>query len=282
MTFTTLVSVEDLARHIDDPDWVILDARFDIDNEDAAKVTYAIEHVPGARQADLADHMSGEVIAGKTARRPLPDPEVFAETLRAWGIDAGTQVVIYDSMNGIMAASRLWVMMKWAGHDTAAVLDGGYQAWVESGGVVTADVPRVTPTDYVPVFDHGLIMDLDEVQEVSSRGGALLFDSRSQTDGIPSHDAVAGRIPGSGWADRALNSTANGRWRDSAELAEHYRALVGDRDPHEVVFYCGSGVTGAQNVLGMSHAGLPGSRLYVGSWSEWILDPTRPIQPIND
>lgn len=282
MAFTTLITVDQLTRHLDDPDWVILDARFDIDHEDAAKVTYAREHVPGARQADLADHMSGPVIAGQTARRPLPDPEVFAETLRAWGIDESTQVVIYDAMNGIMAASRLWVMMKWAGHDATAVLDGGYQAWTESGGAVTSEVPEVRATDYVPAFDHGLVVGLDEVQEISRSGGALLFDSRSQTDGIPSHDSVVGRIPGSGWADRALNSTPEGRWREATELTTHFSSLVGDRSPHEVVFYCGSGVTGAQNVLGMAHAGFPGSRLYVGSWSEWILDPTRPLQAIED
>lgn len=278
MAYSTLVSAQELAAHIDDPHWVVLDARFDIDDETAAKRNFAAQHIPGALQADLADHMAGPIIAGRTGRRPLPDPSTFADTLSSWGIDDTTQVVIYDDMNGIMAASRLWFMLKWAGHDVVAVLDGGYQAWIAQGGALTAEVAVPRTATFTPNFRHELVVSLDEVEALSRERGALMFDSRSTSDGIPSHDAIQGRIPGSVLADRALNSTADGRWRTAEELRAHYASLIGDSPSEDVIFYCGSGVTGAQNVLGMAHAGFPNARLYVGSWSEWILDPSRHIQ----
>lgn len=278
MTYRTLISVDELLPLCESGDVVVLDARFDIDHEEQAVINFANGHVPGARQADVALHMAGEIIPGVTGRRPLPSKEAFAQTLRNWGIDEATQVVIYDDMNGIMAASRLWTMLKWAGLDKVAVLDGGFQAWQEAGLPLTTEAVDVTPSEYQPRYRDEVFIHLPEIADASASGRLAIFDSRSLEDGIPSHDSVKGHIPGSRAADRARASVpGGGRWRTSDELREHFTELIGDRDPSEVVFYCGSGITAAQNVLAMAHAGLEGSRMYVGSWSEWIIDPSRPI-----
>lgn len=278
MPFTTLITVAELNEIIGQPNVVVLDARFDIDVEDQAVINYHNGHIPTSRQADVALHMAGQIIPGVTGRRPLPGKAKFTETIRGWGIDDSSQVVIYDDMNGIMAASRLWTMLKWAGIDNVAVLDGGYQAWVEAGLPLTQDIPLVKRSAYTPHFRDEMYIDVQEVEAASKAGNLLIFDSRSLDDGVPSHDAIKGHIPLSRAADRALNSTKDGRrWRSKGELAEHFRALIGERDPRDVVFYCGSGITAAQNVLGMAHAGFEGSRMFVGSWSEWITDPSREI-----
>lgn len=278
MSYETLIAVDELLPLWESGEVVVLDARFDIDFEDRAVVNFANGHIPGARQADVALHMAGEIIPGVTGRRPLPPKEVFTETIRNWGIDESTQVVIYDDMNGIMAASRLWTMLKWAGLSSVAVLDGGYQAWVEAGLPLSTDAPTVQATSYQPVYRDEVFIHLPEIADASESGDLLIFDSRSLDDGIPSHDAIKGHIPGSRAADRAKNSTpGGGRWRTASDLRDHFSQLIGDREPSEVVFYCGSGITAAQNVLGMAHAGFTGARMYVGSWSEWIIDSSRPI-----
>ena len=278
MRYRTLISATELESIINESDVVVLDARFDIDSEPQAALNFREGHIPGARQADVSKHMAGEIIPGVTGRRPLPVKSDFTETIRGWGIDQSTQVVIYDDMNGIMAASRLWTMLKWAGLDSVALLDGGYQAWLRAGLPIDAEMRDFTPTTYEPVFGDDLYIHLPEIADASASGELLVFDSRSLKDGVPSHDAIKGHIPGSRSADRALTSTPDGlNWRSSDELKKHFQGLIGDRDPREVVFYCGSGITAAQNVLGMAHAGFEGSRMYVGSWSEWIIDKSRPI-----
>jgi thiosulfate/3-mercaptopyruvate sulfurtransferase len=277
-SYRTLISAEDLHSIIHRRGLVILDARFDIDSEDQALVNFGQGHLPGARQADVAVHMAGAIISGVTGRRPLPEKSTFAQTIRDWGIDELSQVVIYDDMNGIMAASRLWTMLRWAGLESVALLDGGYQAWVAAGFPLDAETSEVARTAYDPNFLDHVYIHLPEIQEMSESGELLIFDSRSLSDGVPSHDAIKGHIPGSQAADRALNSAPDGMsWRSSEELRDHFRALIGERNPSDVVFYCGSGITAAQNVLGMAHAGLDGARMYVGSWSEWITDTSRAI-----
>lgn len=278
MLYETIISAQDLADNLDNPKWVILDARFNIDSEDEAKLSFPSEHIVGAQQADLADHMAGEIIPGKSGRRPLPPLDQFEQTIRSWGIDNDSQVVVYDSMNGIMAAARLWVLLNWAGHTKVALLDGGYQAWQAAGLPVDSAV-KVPPTGtFTANFRPELIAELAEVEAATEDPSVLLFDSRSLSDGIPSHDAIRGRIPSSGAADRALNSTSDGKWRTSEELKAHYDDVIGQAAPEQVIFYCGSGVTAAQNLVGMAHAGFRGAKMYPGSWSQWILDPERQIQ----
>ena len=139
MTFTTLISTNELEQRLRDPHIVLLDARFSLDDEGWGTSAYDESHISGSLRADLSTHLSGPIIDGVTGRRPFPEPEAFARQLSAWGIDSTTQVVVYDADRGLMAAARVWVMLRWLGHDAVAVLDGGLTAWLADGRPMTAD-----------------------------------------------------------------------------------------------------------------------------------------------
>lgn len=281
MDATTLVSVDDLRAVLGDPGVVILDARFSLDDEQWGRRDYLEGHIPGALYADTATHLAGEIIPGVTGRRPFPQPDDFARQLGAWGIGDDTQVVAYDADGGLMSAARVWLMLRWMGHDRVAVLDGGWQAWVESGAPIETDVRTPEPTTFTTRLRPELLVEVDEVDVARQRPLTCVFDSRGEEGyhgrGVY-HDPVRGHIAGAGLADRAHTLTANKHFRSPAELRAHYESLIGDQRPEDIIFYCGSGITAAQNVLAMTLAGLPGSRMYVGSWSEWITDPRRPTE----
>lgn len=277
----TIVSASWLRAHLREPGLVILDARFSLDDEAWGERTYREGHIPGALYADTATHLAGEIVPGVTGRRPFPEPERFAEQLGAWGIEPTTQVVTYDADGGRMSAARVWLMLRWMGHDRVAVLDGGWQAWLAAGGEVTTDVPNPTETTYPRRVRPELLADVDEVDEHRQRARTCVFDSRGAEGyhgGGVYHDPVRGHIAGAGLADRANTTNADLTFRSPEELRAYYLDLLDGIDPSEVIYYCGSGITAAQNVLAMSIAGLEGSRMYVGSWSEWITDPSRPVE----
>jgi thiosulfate/3-mercaptopyruvate sulfurtransferase len=281
LAFTTIITPDLLNRHLEDPEWVLLDARFTLDDEQWGKTQFAAGHLPGAQQADLADHLAGPIVTGVTGRRPFPDPQDFARQLGSWGIDDSTQVVVYDAEGGLMAASRLWLMIRWLGHDAVAVLDGGLPAWLAAGGELSTEPSAHTPRTFTARLRPHLLADVEEVDSARTRPLTCVFDSRGAEGyhgGGVYHDPVRGHIAGAGLADRAETMTADHRLRPVEELREHYLGLIGTQSPSDVIFYCGSGVTAAQNVLAMTHAGLEGSRMYVGSWSEWITDQTRPVE----
>lgn len=277
----TIVSADWLRDHLGDARLVILDARFSLDDEQWGERAYREGHIPGAVYADTATHLAGEIIPGVTGRRPFPEPERFAEQLGAWGIDDTTQVVTYDADGGRMSAARVWLMLRWMGHDRVAVLDGGWQAWLAAGGEVTTDVPQGNSTTYPMRLRPDLLADVDEVDEHRQRPRTCVFDSRGAEGyhgGGVYHDPVRGHIAGAGLADRANTTNADLTFRSSEDLRAYYLDLLDGVEPSEVIYYCGSGITAAQNVLAMSIAGLEGSRMYVGSWSEWITDPSRPVE----
>ena len=281
MDATTLVSVDDLRAVIGDPRVVILDARFSLDDEQWGQRDYLEGHIPGALYADTATHLAGEIVPGVTGRRPFPEPDDFARQLGAWGIGADTQVVTYDADGGLMSAARVWLMLRWMGHDRVAVLDGGWQAWTESGAPIETDVRTPEPTTFTTRLRPELLVEVDEVDVARQRPLTCVFDSRGEEGyhgrGVY-HDPVRGHIAGAGLADRAHTLTGDKHFRSPDELRAHYETLIGDQQPEDIIFYCGSGITAAQNVLAMTVAGLPGSRMYVGSWSEWITDPRRPTE----
>lgn len=277
----TIVSTDWLRDHLGDPRLVILDARFSLDDEQWGERAYLEGHIPGAVYADTATHLAGEIIPGVTGRRPFPEPERFAEQLGAWGIDDTTQVVTYDADGGRMSAARVWLMLRWMGHDRVAVLDGGWQAWLAAGGEITTDAPQGSSTTYPVRLRPELLADVDEVDEHRQRPRTCVFDSRGAEGyhgGGVYHDPVRGHIAGAGLADRANTTNADLTFRSPDELRAYYLDLLDGVEPSEVIYYCGSGITAAQNVLAMSIAGLEGSRMYVGSWSEWITDPRRPVE----
>lgn len=284
MTYRTIISAEDLAElQAADPALVILDARFSLDDEAWGDRAFLEGHIPGAQRADLARHMSGPVIDGVTGRRPFPDSEDFEATVRSWGIGPQTQVVAYDADRGLMAASRLWFMLRWLGHDSVAVLDGGLPAWEQADLSLSADAgsPSTPASPFVAALRAHMTVDVDEVDMVREQTPTRVFDSRGAEGyhGLGKYfDPVKGHIKGAGLADRAMTIDESGRFRSPDELRAHYSSLIEDQDGSDIVFYCGSGVTAAQNVLAMEHAGLPGARMYVGSWSEWIIDPAHEVE----
>ena len=282
MSYRTIITPQQLQELSQtSSDLVVLDARFNLDDEDWGDRAFIEGHIPGAQRADLARHLAGEIVEGKTGRRPFPDPEVFAETIRSWGIGPNTQVVVYDADRGLMAASRVWFMLRWMGLNNVAVLDGGLPAWEEEGLPLTAEVVSLPASSFEPNVREEMVAYVDEVDGIRESVPARVFDSRGP-EGYHGqgkyYDPVRGHIKGAGLADRAETITDDGRFRSPEQLRTHYDALRAGQDASEIVFYCGSGVTAAQNVLAMEHAGLPGARMYVGSWSEWIIDPSREVE----
>ena len=278
MAYTTLISAADLAANLDDPHWAILDCRFSLADTEQGRRSYQASHIPGAVYAHMDEDLSGPVVRGKTGRHPLPEPDAMAAKFSAWGIDGLVQVVAYDDSGGAMAA-RLWWLLRWLGHSTVAVLDGGWPLWQAAGLPVTADTPHKTPQVFAPRERGALVAHAGELLQGLHTPGQALFDSRSadryrgENETI---DPVAGHIPGAVSAPYAENLQADGRFRPVEELRARFAALLGDSPAHEAIFYCGSGVTAAHNVLGVAHAGLGDARLYADSWSEWITDPGRP------
>lgn len=275
--FTTLVDPATLAAHLDDPAWVVLDARFDLAAPAAGEQQYRAGHVPGARYVHLDTHLSGEK-TGTNGRHPLPAPEVAAARFGALGIGPGTQVVLYDGDMGMFAA-RGWWMLRWLGHRAVAVLDGGFAAWQRAGLPVTDAVeswalevftPRVADDPRVPAAD--VLAHLDDASR-------LLVDARA-TDRFRGEnetiDPVAGHIPGAVNRFFQLNLTPEKTFKPAAQLRAEWAAVCGGEDASRVVMYCGSGVTACHNLLALEHAGLTGARLFPGSWSEWCASPDRP------
>lgn len=280
MTYTTLISTEDLARNLENPDFLIIDVRFTLDDESWGEKVYKDSHIPGAIYADVSKHLSGEIIPGITGRRPFPTSENFVELLSSWGVTKQTQVICYDAESGLMAASRLWLMFRWMGHDQVAVLDGGIKSWIGEGREVNKEVREIVPASFVPNIREDLFASVDEVDAVRNDPEHCVFDSRGAEGyhgGGKYYDPVRGHIAGAGLADRAETLTEDGHFRSTVELKEHYANLIGSVSPSKTIFYCGSGITAAQNVLAMKHAGFDDCKMYIGSWSEWITDPNREI-----
>lgn len=278
MPHSTLVEVATLRAHLDRGDWCIVDCRFSLADPDAGLRAYAAGHLPGAVYAHLERDPSGPVTP-VSGRHPLPEVGRLAERLSAWGIDESVQVVAYDDAGGAMAA-RLWWLLRWLGHRAVALLDGGWQAWCAAGAPVS-DRPVGRPaTRFRPRPSDGAWLDAAQVQRGLSRGEVLLLDARSEArfrgDEEPI-DPVAGHVPGAGNRPYTRNLGADGRFRAPSDLRAELQAELGGRAPGAVVHMCGSGVTACHNLLAMEIAGLSGSRLYPGSWSEWIRDPNRPI-----
>jgi thiosulfate/3-mercaptopyruvate sulfurtransferase len=278
--YQTLISTSELFLHLNDPEWAILDCRFTLDDSEKSRNDYEKAHIPGALYAHLNEDLSGAAIPGVTGRHPLPDVGVAAQTFARWGIGSGVQVVAYDDMGGSLAAARAWWIAHWMGHAAAAVLDGGWQKWLREGRPVRGGLETRLARRFEPSPRQELLASTDEVELIRQDPTSRLFDARSgerycgQNETI---DPVGGHIPGAVLAPRSENLNPDGVFLGVDILRDRYQALLGDISPNRAVFYCGSGVTATHNILAMQHAGLGWTRLYVGSWSEWITDPQRPI-----
>ena len=278
MTYTTLIDVNTLATRLADPKLVVFDCRHDLAKPEWGGEVYAQSHLPGARFAHLDENLSGPK-TGKNGRHPLPDPVAFAQWLGQMGVGNDTQVVGYDSTGGTYG-SRLWWMMRWIGHDRVAVLDGGWDAWLKAGHAVTADVLTARATTLrVNLRPHAAV-DVSSVLSNIGRKSFMVIDARAndrfhgQNETI---DPVAGHIPGATNRFFKENLDAQGRFKAPNVLKSEFSAVLAGRAPTEIVHQCGSGVTACHNALAMEIAGLSGSKVFPGSWSEWIADRARPI-----
>jgi thiosulfate/3-mercaptopyruvate sulfurtransferase len=279
MNYSTVITANQLAPHLGEANWAIFDSRFDLVQPHWGKEQYLIAHIPGSVYVHLDDNLSAPK-SGTNGRHPLPGIEVITEYFSELGIDENTQVVIYDSRGGGIAA-RLWWMLKYLGHEAAAVLDGGFPEWERLGHPIRADHESRVPRQFVPQLKPDLKVVADEVPERRLQDSSLVLDSRAperyRGDEEP-FDPVAGRIPGAVNRFWQMNLDADGRFRSPDTLRAEFGTLIGGIAPTDTIVYCGSGVTGCHNVLSMAYAGIQGVRLYAGSWSEWSSDPNRPIE----
>ena len=275
----TLIDVQTLQSRLGSTGWVIVDCRFNLFDTEAGRTAYNQGHIPGARYAHLDEDLSSPVTAS-SGRHPLPDVHTLTQTLGGWGVADDSQVVAYDDSGGATAA-RLWWLLRWLGFNQCAVLDGGIQAWQAPGYEVTSEVPQVQTTTFTAKPNHDLWMSTAAIVANLNSAADLVIDARAniryrgEKEPI---DPVAGHIPG------AINLPLDENLRDglflpTAELRQRFQTALQQHNytPEQVIHMCGSGVTACHNMLAMEVAGLTGSRIYVGSWSEWVRDASRPI-----
>ena len=278
----TLVQAEALADALGQPGLRLLDCRSSLQDKAQGERAYARAHLPGAVYAHLERDLS-EMSPHGEGRHPWPPIDVFTAKLARWGIGPTTQVVAYDDGDGAYAA-RLWFLLRMLGHEKVAVLDGGWARWTALGLPVSS-APATSSAQFRSqydakqlAFDTSRLLGSAAVEDHLQAGG-MLVDARAPTrfrgDEEPL-DRVAGHVPGAINRHYALN-LIDGRFKSPMQLADEYRALLGERAPDRVVLMCGSGVTACHNLLAMERAGLRGAKLYIGSWSGWISDPARPI-----
>jgi thiosulfate/3-mercaptopyruvate sulfurtransferase len=262
----------------------VIDCRFDLMNPEGGRRAYLAGHVPGARYADLNKDLSAP-IGPDSGRHPLPAPQDLAATLDRLGIGNATQVIAYDDTGGSFAA-RLWWLLRWLGHRSVAVLDGGLRAWTAAGGALESGEQKSMPaetaarTRFFGTADSAAVVDTADIAARLSDPAYLLVDARAAErylGSVEPIDAVAGHIAGAVNHPFSANLGQDGRFLPAQQLRRLWEARFAGRKPGQVAAMCGSGVTACHNLLSLEVAGLPGAKLYAGSWSEWIRDPNRPV-----
>lgn len=284
MSYQTLISATALYAMLDET--LILDTRFQIADPSWGEKEYRLGHIPGAfyvhMNIDLADLSNPQ-----KGRHPLPPAESFIAKLHAWGLSKNRQVVVVDQGGGMMAARAWWMIRHWLGHASTAVLDGGMTIWVEKGYPITHQLSEVKQNNdpallkpHPDVIAHVSTLMPQALQPHLATYG--IIDARApdrfrgENETI---DPVGGHIPSAINQFCGLNLTAEGRWKTPEELRETWEKTKNAVGQQAVVHQCGSGVTACHNWLAMEVAGIhpPQMQLYVGSWSEWCADSSRPI-----
>jgi thiosulfate/3-mercaptopyruvate sulfurtransferase len=270
MPDTTLIPVETLSTHLEDPRWVVVDCRFSLADTGAGRRAYRQAHIPGAVYVHLDEDLSGPPTTDR-GRHPLPPPERLVALFARLGIGPDSQVVVYDDAGGAIAA-RLWWMLHYMGHEAAAVLDGGWQAWQAADLPVHSGFESRPPRTFRGSPRREWLVRQEDVP-----ADGRLVDSRAPEryrGEVEPLDPVAGHIPGALNYHYQNNLDEAGRFLPVQKLQEQLAPFLAGTDPSDVVYYCGSGVTACHNILAQVHAGLPMPRLYVGSWSEWCRETT--------
>jgi thiosulfate/3-mercaptopyruvate sulfurtransferase len=279
MTFHTLISASNLALHLHDPHWVVIDCRHDLTDPQAGRALYAAGHIPGAVFAHLDIDLAGPTTGpdGRfRGRHPLPERTAFIATLRALGIHDDSQIIAYDAHGGAFAA-RLWWMLRWVGHEAVALLDGGLPAWLADGHAISSDAtaPANGTINLRPTLTKQV--DVDQVVANLTTYQKTVIDARApdrfrgENETI---DSIGGHIPGAKNRFFKDNLLPDGRFKPATQLRTEFSTFIAS--PEASVMQCGSGVTACHNLLALEVAGLHGAALYPGSWSQWSSDPTRP------
>ena len=274
--FATLIDAETVYKNLDQP-WVVVDVRFALQNTQKGRMDYLAGHIPGAYYAHLDEDLSGPITPGKTSRHPLPSVDNLVRLFSNWGITPHTQVVVYDQKTGAIAA-RLWWMLKWLGHQSVAVLNGGWQAWMEGGFPTSNEVPIFQQTTFQPDIQNDLLVHVDQLEQMIEKKQFTLIDSRAHQRFLGKEeplDPVAGHIPSAINKPFMDNVNEQGLFKPTSELEKRFEEIINDQE--KPVFYCGSGVTACHNILALNHVTGEMPRLYAGSWSEWITDENRTV-----
>ncbi|MDX8126399.1 sulfurtransferase [Methylomonas sp. OY6] len=278
MSYTTLVSADILAANLDNPDWRIFDCRFSLADVTAGHKSYRQGHIPGARYADLNQDLSSPV-QSYTGRHPLPDFNVLGKKLGNWGVNNRSQIVVYDDAGGAFAG-RMWWLLRTMGHTQVAVLNGGFTRWQKQDFPVTTVLPNITASQFRVYLDNKQWLDADQVANGLATRKITLIDARAperfhgRQEPI---DPVAGHVPKARNRPLQTNLDKSGLFLPADQLRQQFSALVAPYPAEQVVHMCGSGVTACHNLLAMEIAGLTGSKLYAGSWSEWITNRNRAV-----
>ncbi|MBX9913063.1 MAG: sulfurtransferase [Pseudomonadaceae bacterium] len=280
MPLAQLISPAQLHARQAQPNLVILDCRFALDDPAYGLRSYQQEHITGAQFADLERDLSALVIKGQTGRHPLPEPAKLIAQLRAWGIDQHSDIVIYDDGPGAFAA-RAWWLLAWLGkRDGVMLLDGGLNAWRVAGLPLSSTTTTATLGNFNGQADAQILLTAGQLQQRLGEPQLCLLDARALPrfrGEVEPLDPVAGHIPGAQCAVFTDNLDASGRFLPAAQLQQRFAALLGERPSSSLAVYCGSGVTACHNLFALCLAGYPLAPLYAGSWSEWITDPLRPV-----
>ena len=280
MPLAQLLSASQLQQRLAQPDLLILDCRFALDDSAYGQRSYAEGHIPGAQFADLERDLSGPIHKGITGRHPLPAPAQLLQCLRDWGLNDDSEVVLYDDGPGAFAA-RAWWLLAWLGkREGVYLLDGGLKAWREAGGELTHALPAPNSGSFSGQPDASLLIDAEHLQQRLHDSQLCLLDARALPrfrGEVEPLDPVAGHIPGAQCAVFTDNLDSDGHFLSSTKLRQRFAAQLGERPASGLVAYCGSGVTACHNLFALCLAGYPLAPLYAGSWSEWITDPARPV-----
>ena len=273
-----LISTTKLTALMNDaPNLVIVDTRHDLINPTMGRDAYAAGHIPGAIYLSIDEDLSG-MKTGKNGRHPLPEPESFAATLGAKGISNQSLVVVYDQ-GSAMFVGRLWWMLRWLGHDNVLVLDGGIAQWQKEGRAVATAVTTRSATTFTASAREHMRLTVAQTLTALTDPTQRILDARAAEryrGEVEPVDPVAGHIPGA--FNRAFaNNLRDGLFKPANELKREFDTILAGRAPEQLIHQCGSGVSALANMIAMEHAGMHGSRLYAGSWSEWCSDASRPV-----
>ena len=281
MSYQTIISASELANNLDNPNWAILDCRDSLMDAGYGHRSYLEAHIPNASFCRLFDDFSSP-ITPKTGRHPLPDMKKLSVKLGDWGIDENTQVVVYDDMGGAIAA-RMWWQIRTLGHKNVALLNGGLKHWLSQDLPMTTEIKQAEQKEFKGHFDDEQLILVDMVLDNIDAKNFGLLDARAapryRGEKEP-FDPVAGHVPNAINRDFMDNLNEQGLFISPETLKQEFESILEQSPNQQIVHMCGSGVTANHNMLAMEIAGLTGSKLFLGSWSQWVTDASRPVATI--